>query len=134
MANGSRDWMWSEAMDMLARAERMHRQLFQPLAPASGRPHWEPPVDIYETPRAVVVLTALPGVDPEGVQAVIDQDCLIISGRRTLPAELRTAAIHRMELPQGAFERRVPLPGGHYGAVHSNAEHGCLVITLEKRQ
>jgi HSP20 family protein len=25
-----RDWMWSEACEMLARAERMHRELFRP--------------------------------------------------------------------------------------------------------
>lgn len=133
MANSSRDWMWSEAMDMLARAERMHRQMFQPLAPEHGRPSWEPPVDIFETARAVVILTALPGVDPNEVEAVIDEGCLIISGRRTLPPELKAAAIHRMELPQGAFARRIPLPAGRYGAVRRGAEHGCVVITLEKR-
>ena len=25
----ARDWMWSEACEMLARAERMHREMFQ---------------------------------------------------------------------------------------------------------
>jgi HSP20 family molecular chaperone IbpA len=133
MANSSRDWMWSDAMEMLARAERMHRQMFQPLAPARGRAAWEPPVDMFETPRQVLILTALPGVDPKDVEAAIDQGCLIISGRRTLPPELRTATIHRMELPQGAFERRIPLPPGRYGKVRSAAQHGCLLISLEKR-
>jgi HSP20 family molecular chaperone IbpA len=133
MANGSREWMWSEAMEMLARAERMHRRMFQPLTPARGRPTWEPPVDMFETPRQVLILTALPGVDPEQVEAVIDQGCLIISGWRTLPPELQTATIHRMELPQGAFERRIPLPPGRYGKVRSAAQHGCLAISLEKR-
>ena len=28
----ARDWMWSEACEMLARAERMHRELFRPAA------------------------------------------------------------------------------------------------------
>ena len=26
----ARDWMWSEACEMLARAERMHREVFRP--------------------------------------------------------------------------------------------------------
>ena len=44
-----RDWMWSEACEMLARAERMHRELFRPSAPQARLPAWEPPVDILET-------------------------------------------------------------------------------------
>ena len=28
----ARDWMWSEACEMLARAERMHREIFRPAA------------------------------------------------------------------------------------------------------
>ena len=60
----ARDWMWSEAFEMLARAERMHRQFFRPAA--RGAPvAWEPPVDILETDREVLVLVALPGVDAD---------------------------------------------------------------------
>jgi hypothetical protein len=40
--------------------------------------------------------------------------------------------IHRLELPQGRFERRVPLPGGRYGAVRRAAAQGCVLITLQK--
>ena len=29
-ASDPRSWMWSEALEMLARAERMQRQIFQP--------------------------------------------------------------------------------------------------------
>ena len=61
--NDPRQWMWSEAVDMLARAERLHRQLFQPAAAPARRPSWEPPVDVLETEREVVVIAALPGVD-----------------------------------------------------------------------
>ena len=45
----ARDWMWSEACDMLARAERMHRELFRPAGSQARQPAWEPPVDILET-------------------------------------------------------------------------------------
>jgi hypothetical protein len=57
---------------------------------------------------------------------------LVIAGTRILPQELRTAVIHRLELPQGHFERRLRLPPGHYSAVQRSAVDGCLLITLTK--
>jgi HSP20 family molecular chaperone IbpA len=116
---------------MLARAERLHRELFRP-ALGSGVPTWEPPVDMLETEREVLVLVALPGVEPDEVETVIEGAHLVVTGHRILPAELATAVIHRLELPQGRFERRIRLPGGHYGAVRRAAVHGCVLITLQK--
>jgi HSP20 family protein len=126
-----RYWMWSEAFEMLARAERMHRQFF-PLSSSLAPVAWEPPVDVLETEHAVLVLVALPGVDLGEVEALIDQGELFISGIRTYPAEIRTATIHRLELPQGRFERRIRLPAGRYSAIHRSASNGCLLIRLQK--
>ena len=129
----ARDWMWSEALQMLAQAERLHRQVFKPVPGPAGT-CWEPPVDVLETRDAVLILAALPGVDPEQVQAVIENGELVISGERALPDEVKTAVIHRLELPQGRFARRIDLPPGHYDDVRSVAAHGCLVIRLNKVQ
>jgi len=125
-------WMWSEACDMLARAERLHRELFRLGRAGAPVPSWEPPADVIETDRAVLVLVALPGVDPEQVEAALDGADLVVAGARVLPAELRTAVIHRLELPQGRFERRIRLPSGHYASVRRSAAHGCILVTLEK--
>ena len=130
MADFPHNWMWSEACDMLTRAERMHREFFRPTRP--GVPTWQPPIDMLETERQVLILVALPGVDPDRVEAIIDGADLVIGGARVLPAELRTAVIHRMELPQGRFERRIPLPAGRYRDVRRSQVHGCILITLEK--
>jgi HSP20 family protein len=124
------NWMFSEALETLARAERLHRQLF--ILKRSRTPAWEPPIDMIETERELLVLIALPGVDPEQVEAVVENDALVVGGRRVLPPELRTGVIHRLELPQGRFERRVPLPAGRYSAVRRAVAHGCLVFRLEK--
>lgn len=127
-----RDWMWSEALQMLAQAERMHRQVFRPQGATQRGPSWEPPVDVLETEREVLILAALPGVDVEQVEAVIQNGSLVISGERRVPEELRTAVIHRLELPQGHFERRIELPAGRYGEVRRCTVHGCLAVTLAK--
>lgn len=124
------EWMWADAVSALGRAERLHRQFFQPHQ--ARQPAWEPPVDVIETPVEVLVYVALPGVDAHEVDAAIEGAALVVSGRRVLPAPLRSAIIHRLELPQGRFERRIGLPPGHYAAVHVATEHGCLVIRLQK--
>ena len=126
------NWMWSDACEMLARAERMHRQLFQPMRAVARQPAWEPPVDILETDSELLIFVALPGVASDRVEAAIHGADLLIAGTRTLPAALQTAAIHRLELPQGRFERRVRLPPGRYGAVRRAVIDGCLLITLQK--
>jgi HSP20 family protein len=126
------DWMLSDAFETLARAERMHQQ-FLKLRPWAGadEPSWEPPIDVLETDREVLILIALPGVDPDEVEAAIDGDALVISGRRVLPAELRNARIHRLELPQGRFERRIALPLGRY-TITRFASYGCVGLRLAK--
>jgi HSP20 family molecular chaperone IbpA len=126
-------WMWSEACEMLARAERMHRQFFQPVR-SSRQPAWEPPADVLESERDVLVVVALPGVKAEQVEITIEGSDLVVSGARTLPAEVRSAVIHRLELPQGRFERRLRLPGGRYSDVRRKFADGCLLVLLSKAE
>jgi HSP20 family molecular chaperone IbpA len=133
MANDNpRQWMWDEALDMLARAERLHRQMFKPAAAHARRPSWEPPVDVLETDGEVVIIAALPGVADSSLKLLIDGADVVIAGERALPGELRTARIHRLELPQGYFERRVALPAGRYDQIRHRTQDGLLVITLRK--
>ena len=50
MANEDpRNWMWSEALQMLARAERLHREVFSPPQSSRRGVNWEPPTDVLET-------------------------------------------------------------------------------------
>ena len=125
------NWMLSEAIDQLTRAERLHRQFFSLHSTDTREARWEPPIDVLETDDELLILVALPGVDLDQVDVVIEDGVLIISGQRTLPAELRNARIHRLELPQGRFERRLALPPGRF-AVSRFAINGCVALRLEK--
>ena len=123
------NWMLSEALGSLARAERLHQQFF-----TLQTAFWEPPIDVLETDEEILILVALPGVDLDQVEAVIEENgVLVISGSRTLPAELRNARIHRLELPQGNFLRRIALPAGRY-AISRFAANGCIVFRLAKSE
>ena len=133
MARGDpRDWMWSEALQMLARAEGLHREVFRPRVSPRQDVSWEPPVDVLETEDAVLILLALPGVDPAQVQVIIKDGVLVVGGERVLPEELHRAVIHRLELPRGRFERQIELPPGRYESVRNFAANGCLVVHLAK--
>lgn len=116
---------------MLERAERLQRQFFH-LRTSSRRPTWEPPVDVFETHNALWILAALPGVTPAQLSIAFDNGALLIAGERALPGELRSAKIHRFEIPHGRFERRVDLPAGQYAVDHKELVNGCLLLRLRK--
>ncbi len=89
-------------------------------------------MDILETRHEVLVVAALPGVGAESIEVSADAEDLVFAGVRTLPADLQTAVIHRLELPQGRFERRVRRPPGQYGVIRHSVVDGCLLITTQK--
>lgn len=126
----SNNRIWSEAFELLAEAERLQRQCFRPV-PAQT-PTWEPPVDLIETRDAVLATVALPGVAPERVEVHINNGQLIVSGMRPLPQHMQGVRLHRLELPYGRFERRIPLPAGHYELSSHTIRHGCLQLHLRK--
>jgi HSP20 family molecular chaperone IbpA len=132
MANGARDWMWSEALQMLARSQRLQQQMFRP-GSGAATPAWEPPVDVLETPTEVVLVAALPGVEPDCIEASIDAGELVIESRCPTGLPVKAAVVHRLELPRGRFYRRVPLPPGRYDRIDSRVQNGCLTVTLGKK-
>jgi HSP20 family molecular chaperone IbpA len=134
MATDPKDWMWAEACAMLERVEQMHRQFFRPGLPGMQAAAWQPPIDVFETADGLGIVVALPGVDIQDIDIATEPDVLVISGVRHLPSVARGAAIQRLEIPYGRFERQVRLPAGRFELGHPELAHGCLFITLAKRQ
>ncbi|MGH8112542.1 MAG: Hsp20/alpha crystallin family protein [Rhodanobacteraceae bacterium] len=123
-------WMWGEAVHMLDRADRLQREFFR--LDVVERPQWEPPVDVFETPDAIWVTVALPGVSAERVVIQVRDDVLIVTGRRTLPAQARAGVLHRLEIPHGRFERRLRLPLQRLHLARHELLDGCLYLQLRK--
>jgi HSP20 family protein len=134
MATDPKDWMWAEACAMLERVEQMHRQFFRPGLPGMQAAAWQPPIDVFETADGLRIVVALPGVEIQDIDIATEQDVLVISGVRHLPSVARGAAIQRLEIPYGRFERQVRLPAGRFELGHPELAHGCLFITLAKRR
>ena len=130
MASDPKHWMWERARTILDEAERIERELLRvrPVTPA-----WAPAVDVLETSTELWVLVAVPGVETDEIEVALDGARLIVSGVRTVPPGLREAAVHRLEIPRGRFERRVELPPGRYEISQREAVHGCLALNLRRR-
>jgi HSP20 family protein len=123
--------MWAEALELLQDAERLQRQFFR-VGVLQGAPCWEPPVDVYEHGNELTLLVALPGVTAQQLEVVLAPTMIIVRGERSLPANSRRAAIHRLEIPYGRFERRIALPTGEFELFDRRLEHGCLVLELRR--
>ena len=134
MATDPKDWMWAEACAVLERVEQMHRQFFRPGLAGMQVTAWQPPIDVFETADGLRIVVALPGVEIQDIDVAVDQDILVISGIRHLPAVARGAAIQRLEIPYGRFERQVRMPAGRFELGHPELAHGCLFIALAKRR
>ena len=125
-----RSWMWAEACAMIERAEQLQRRFFQPGLARAPAASWEPPVDVFESERELMIVAALPGVEPQDIEVSIERDVLLVAGARRMPAVARGSAIHRLELPHGRFERRIRLPGARWEVGRSTLVNGCLLLSL----
>jgi HSP20 family molecular chaperone IbpA len=113
----------------------MQRQFFQPAtSSSSSSPAWEPPIDVFETDRAVEIIAALPGVEPKDLKIEVEGNEVTVSGYRQLPPVTRNTAIHRLEIPHGRFERRIRLSTAAFAVADFELERGCLTLRLAKRR
>jgi HSP20 family protein len=122
-------WIWTEALDLLRNAERL-QQRFVARDAVHRVPCWEPAVDLYEQGDELTLCIALPGVGPRQFEVIVDGATLVVRGRRPIPPALQCAAIHRLEIPYGRFERRIALPAGDFRMYRQFFEDGCLVLVL----
>ena len=125
-------WMWAQACDLLDQAERMHRQFFQLGASGRTRAVWEPPVDVIEDEREIIVVVALPGVPAGRVEVTIESGTLVVRAESRIPFAGARGAVRRLEIPYGYFERRIPLPEGRLEAGTREFMDGCLILRLRK--
>jgi HSP20 family protein len=119
--------MWSRALVVLARSDHPRQEVFRPTIGG-----WEPPIDVLETEAGLLVVVALPGVRRDDIEIVFGNGELLVRGTRRWPDLQRPARVHRVELPHGRFERRLPLPPGAYQLIADEYTDGCLLLTLQR--
>ena len=127
-----RTGLFTEAVEMLRQADRMHRQFFRPSGYDRPQGMWEPPVDIFEDETELILVIALPGVPAERIEVAIDNADLVVRAQSRFPFSGTRRAVRRLEIPYGHFERRIRLPDGRYEQGTPELVNGCLTLRLRK--
>jgi HSP20 family protein len=127
------DWMWAQACALIDEADRMHRQFFRLTASERMQPMWEPPADLFEDERELVIVVALPGVAMERVEITVESGALVVRADRPVPLAGARYAVRQLEIPYGRFERRIVLPNVRLDAAGTRElRDGCLIVRLHK--
>jgi HSP20 family protein len=104
---------------------------------AGMRRGFRPHVDCYRTeePPAVTVVVELAGVDPAGVQVVVTERTVTISGERQRVSHSCRASYRQMEIEYGAFQRRVSLAEDvDPSAAEARYDDGLLTVVMPLAQ
>lgn len=128
-----RTLMWTRACELIDRAERLHRQFFQPMAEPTHNFHWEPPIDIIESESEILVTIALPGVEAGALEVSLEADKLSVVGLRRPSNISRGSIVHRLEIPYGRFKRQITFPGMRLQLGQSELADGNLTLRFSKQ-
>lgn len=93
----------------------------------------ELPVDMYQTPDAIVIRALVAGVSPEDLDIAITRDMVTIRGSREEYREAATDDYYHRELFWGSFSRTLLLPEEVViDEADAQEKHGMLEIRLPK--
>ncbi len=126
-----------DAMDKLM-SDAFGGTLRPPFASSNGQTRMPLPLDIYSTNEEVVIIAAVPGIDPSAIDVTVDKETVTLSGSTQEVAhssDASEATWHLHELPRGTFSRSVTLPV-QIDAANAEAtfEHGILRLRLPKAE
>lgn len=94
---------------------------------------WFPPMDIYETDEAYLLVGEVPGLLSEDVDLVVDRHHLKVAGQRRGPYQKEALRIHQSEIHYGFFQRLFRMPGPiRPHKVSAEFDNGYLVVRLPK--
>ncbi|NIO16060.1 MAG: Hsp20 family protein [Deltaproteobacteria bacterium] len=95
---------------------------------------WRPGVDIYEIEKGIIIVVELPGVKKENLEISLDEDYLIIEGRRYEPVYQFVKCHHRESL-YGNFRRTIKLPRRiDEENIKAELREGLLLVYLPVRE
>jgi HSP20 family protein len=120
-----------EAMDRLFEESFVRPEVGRLARPAIGTLA----VDVYQTDDAVVVKSAIPGIDPKDLDITITDDILTIKGETKTEEEVKEEHYIRRERRYGAFSRSLVIPVPVVAdKAEAEFENDVLTLTLPKAE
>lgn len=128
---------WEPFKELMTLRQAMDRlfedSVVRPTRRTAGSGQATLPVDLYETPEAIVVRASLPGLKPEEVDITMEGDNLTIRGETKAPTEEGTYLLQ--EQRYGSFSRTVELGTAiQPEKAVASFKHGVLTITIPKAE
>lgn len=121
---------WDEFTSLWDSFDRLQERLLQrTVSPRASAIRL--PLDIYETDHDLVVVAALPGVDPADIDIRFERGVLTLRGEFKPP--LGNVEYRVQEIPYGTFTRSVTINVPvQEDEINATFEHGILTISLPK--
>lgn len=95
---------------------------------------WHPATDVYETDSTIIVKVDVAGVSNNDMEVLLDENLLMVRGRRSDCSGTEKVAVHRLEINCGEFETHVHLPRAVRVDVEPDCSYkdGILTVVLAK--
>ncbi len=96
---------------------------------------WQPPTDVYETGKEIIVRIAASGLKPEDIAVLFSNHILTVSGKRGDDSAHQKVCFYQVEIRYGYFERKIKIPK-HVDAnnIRATYENGFIVINIPKAE
>jgi HSP20 family protein len=112
--------------------EGLTHSFFLPAARSCCQPHWQPPVDVYQTDKGWLVKFDLAGVCPQELELERSGSSLRVCGMRRDVLLAEGQRPYSLEIAYNRFERTVELPDViEPMSVSTEYIDGMLVVRLE---
>ncbi|MEW6727126.1 MAG: Hsp20/alpha crystallin family protein [Bacillota bacterium] len=125
---------WDPFRELSALQHSINR-LFEDIYPRQGNltQGWMFPVDIKETPEAILVKAEIPGVSKDDIKVTFDNNVLTIRGERKSEEKEEGANFLRVERKYGSFSRSfsVDVPVDQE-KIKASYKDGVLEVVLPK--
>lgn len=109
--------------------EAFTRLFGEPAQPWGGG--YTVPTDVFHTEDSLVIRMDLPGVDPDDVEVTVQENVLLINGRRTFPWDSDKIRFVRRGTFYGEFTQRVALGKGlNVDTIAANYDNGVLELRI----
>ncbi len=94
-----------------------------------------PPVNIFDSPEAAIVVAEVPGLDAEQLGVVGKGRTLTFSGEREFKLNGAGLGYHRRELNEGKFSRSIQLPEEYdVNRAEARYEAGLLIVRVPRAE